>query len=100
VGITQKAAVLLLVVLVLVVLMLVVLVVLLVLVVLVVGAAVGATVGQEVGAAACSADVDDRRGPADARLHCRMRVLPPPWCRRCRGGAACRRNRSSLSTAS
>ena len=60
--ITQKAAVLLLVVLVLVVLMLVVLVVLLVLVVLVVGAAVGAAVGKEVGAAACSADVDDRHG--------------------------------------
>jgi hypothetical protein len=82
-GITQKAAVLLLVVLVLVVLMLVALVALVVLVVLVVGAALGAAVGKELGAAACSADVDDRRGPADARLHCRMRVLPPPWCRSC-----------------
>jgi hypothetical protein len=31
---------------------------------------------------------------------CRMRVLPPAWCRRCQGSAACCCSRSALATAS
>jgi hypothetical protein len=31
---------------------------------------------------------------------CRMQVLPPAWCRRCRGGAACCRSRSLLAITS
>jgi hypothetical protein len=38
--------------------------------------------------------------PYRTALHfCRMQVLPPPWCRRCRRCAACCHSRSALFTA-